>query len=211
MTDKRPTRRRLLGAASVTLFGLVSGCTGIYRSINATTKRSDSSSNTKPNKNKNKNKNGDKNEDKNQKSTPTSEPTDVEPWTPPKPINTPTQDKLDDRINDVDFINTVESSSGSGYSDFDLQVGANTWMKDVDPTPEEDGNPYFVVKINDVLVARSKPVPFREEGSFPIQIKTGALQQFDPGTLQIRILLLDTDKSRDDLYGEWTGEIKYRP
>ncbi|RRJ32341.1 hypothetical protein [Halocatena pleomorpha] len=130
-------------------------------------------------------------------------------WTPPETPHKPTEDKRDGRINDVDIIN--KKASGGGYSNFDLQVGANTWMKDVDPEPEVDGDPYFAVEINGTLVARTDLVPFRKQGSFKVPVDQGALQQFAPGTLKIRILLLDIDKQTDDLYGEWTDTIKYQP
>lgn len=141
--------------------------------------------------------------------TTTSLSTPTEPWTPPTPPRQPTQDKDEDRITDGEFINTVEAPDGSGYTDFDLRVGANTWMKNVDPPKNEDGEAYFIVEINGQIVARTDIVPFRKEGSFTIPIPAAALQQFDSGTLDIRVSLFDEDHSRADRYGTWTTTIEY--
>ncbi|UPM41653.1 hypothetical protein [Halocatena salina] len=226
MTDRILTRRKLLGTTSVALFGGVSGCGSILENINATAPESES--------------NSDPSTDMGPQSTPeppaVSEPTTTEAtvvsqstdgsestskgdaaertpgdsWTPPETPHKPTEDKRDGRINDVDIINK-EEASGGGYSNFDLQVGANTWLKDVDPEPEVDGDPYFAVEINGTLVARTDLVPFRKQGSFKVPIDQGGLQQFGAGTLEIHILMLDIDKQTDDLYGEWTGTIEYQP
>lgn len=216
MKDRILTRRQLLGTASVAFLGGISGCSTILESINATApgSNSDSSADSKPQATP---KPPASEPTETTQSTVTTQPTDDseatpgESWSPPEQPNKPTEDKLDDRINDVDIINKEEATSGSGYSNFDLQVGANTWMTDVDPEPEVDGDPYFAVEINGTLITRTELVPFRKQGSFKIPIKQGGLQQFSAGTLEIRILLLDIDKQRDDLYGEWTGTIEFQP
>lgn len=141
--------------------------------------------------------------------TTTTTQTPTEAWTPPEPPNQPVQNKEEDRISDGEFINTDKAPDGSGYTDFDIRVGANTWMMGVDPPKDEDGEPYFIAEINDQLIARTDIVPFRKEGSFTIPIPASALQQFDSGTLETRVVLLDEDHSRDDLYGTWTATIEY--
>lgn len=221
MTDRILTRRKLLGTGSVAVLGGISGCSGILENINATAPESESSTDEKPQATPEppaaSESTGTTQSTATSQSTASSQSTDApeatpaESWEPPETPNKPTEDKRDDRINDVDIINKEEAANGNGYSNFDFQVGADTWMKEVDPTPEVDGDPYFAVEINGTLITRTDPVPFREQGSFEITLKRGGLQQFDAGTLEIRILLFDTDKQTDDLYGEWTDTIEYQP
>lgn len=227
MTDKILTRRQILGTTSVAFLGGFAGCSEVLKDINATAPESESSGDTKSQPTREppalsgptatSEPTDDSEPTADSGSTDDSEPTDdsgstpAESWTQPETPHQPTEDKLDGRIDGVDIINTQQASGGSGYADFDFRVGANTWLEDVDPEPEPDGNPYFAVEINGTLVARTDVVPFREQGSFEIPVEQGALEQFDPGTLEIRILLLDIDKQTDDLYGEWTGTVEYQP
>lgn len=111
----------------------------------------------------------------------------------------------------MEVINTESATSKNSYTDFDLRVGANTWMKNVDPPKDEDGEPYFIVKINGTLVARTDIVSFRKTGSFTIPIKRAALDQFDAGTLELRVSLFDEDSHYADLYDTWTGTMEYQP
>ncbi len=131
-----------------------------------------------------------------------------EPWEAPEPINNP-DPKFDDRIDDVQFINTVEN--GNGYADFDIRVHGNTVMEDVDPSPDEPGEPTFAVKLDGVLVARTRELDDIPDVSYNIDIPTGALKQFDSGQLEVTVLLFDPDKKSDDLYGRWDGTVTYRP
>lgn len=186
MSKRRLTRRHLLTSTTFTLLGGLAGCieVPVDESVSAPSEPTSKSSGNTP-------------------STPT------ETWTEPATPNQPTEEKEEDRINDVDFVNKKKSSGG--YVDFDLQVGANTWMEDVDPPEDEAGEPYFAVTINDTLVARTDIVPFRKEGSFPIPIKRAALDRFDAGTLEVRVLLFEEDSHSDDLYDTWSGTIEYAP
>lgn len=203
-----PSRRRLLAGVPVALFGLA-GCLGVPLEDNTNDAEfSPDTEQSAPSSGDSSKTDSSSNSDDSESSetdTPTKE------WEQPDTPNSPTQDKDDDRITDMDIINTVDSEEGEGFSDFDLQVGANTWMKDVDPDPENDGNPYFVAELNGVLVARTDIVPFRENGSFKIEILPDALSQFEAGTLDIKILLFDEDSGRDDLYGTYTAEVEYSP
>jgi hypothetical protein len=131
----------------------------------------------------------------------------TEPWTKPATPKNP-EDKLEDRISNVKFVNKEKASNGNGYTDFDIQVSANTMFSNVDPTPSEDGEPYIVVYLNNQIVARDE-VRLRKEGTFTITIKPGALEQFDSGTLNVRVSLYDDDHKHDDRYDTWTGTIEY--
>ncbi|WP_330630219.1 hypothetical protein [Halocatena halophila] len=131
-----------------------------------------------------------------------------ESWEAPEPINNP-DPKYDDRIDDVEFINTVEN--GDGYADFDIRVHGNTVMEDVDPSPDEPGEPTFAVKLDGVLVARTRELDDIPDVTYNIDIPTGALKQFESGQLAVTVLLFDPDKKSDDLYGRWEGTVMYRP
>lgn len=136
--------------------------------------------------------------------------TTTQSWSPPKAPNTPIDDKREPgRIKSVTFTNKVEAKSGNGYSDFDVEVVANTSMSGVDPEPLVDGDPYFLVRINGERVARAGVRFQHDEGTHRIEIDKAALRQFDSGTLNVEVLLLDKDKQTDDMYGKWTGTIQH--
>lgn len=137
---------------------------------------------------------------------PTATAVPTETWTKPATPKAP-ESKNDDRIKSGTFVNK-ESSNGSGYTNFDVQVNANTRMENVDPTPSVDGEPYFVVEINDKIVTRTD-ANFRSDGTFTLTVRPGALEQFDSGTLNVKVTLYDEDHKHDDIYGEWTGTIEY--
>ncbi|EJN59126.1 hypothetical protein [Halogranum rubrum] len=148
--------------------------------------------------------------------TSTPEPTPTAEWSSPTPPNSPTQVDEEQvqmgRISNVEFVNTVEGANGEGYSNFDLSVQANTTMEDVDPEHGTvDGEPYFVVLIDGKLVERTKLVLEQEDGQYNITVRGGALTNFDAGTLEVTVLLMDEDTQNDDVFGRWTGEIEYNP
>lgn len=49
--------------------------------------------------------------------------TPTETWTLPATPLQPTEDKHEERINDVNFINKENAPDGNGYTNFDLQMG----------------------------------------------------------------------------------------
>lgn len=137
--------------------------------------------------------------------TATARPTGT--WTEPATPKNP-EKKGKNLLKKVKLVDKEKVSNGNGYTDFDVQVNANTLMEDIDPTPSEDGEPYIVVEINDKIVARDD-VRLRKDGSFTIDVRPGALEQFDSGTLDVTVTLYDEDHKHHDIYGTWTGTIKY--
>jgi hypothetical protein len=148
-------------------------------------------------------------------STAEPSPTATPEWSEPQPPNEP-EAKYDDtnrtRIFDVRVVNTEQSTNGSGLSDFDLEVDANTSMEDVDPASHGDveGEPYFLVYANDELIYRSDYVAFRN-GTFTLEIHPGALDQFEEGRLKLVVFLMDRDSTYDDEYDYETVRIEYAP
>jgi hypothetical protein len=149
--------------------------------------------------------------------TPTAEPTPTATpgWSEPQPPNEP-EAKYDDtnrtRIFDVRVVNEEESANGSGYSDFDLEVDANTSMENVDPASHGsvEGEPYFLVYASDELIYRSDYVEFRN-GTFTLEVHPGALDQFEEGSLKLVVFLMDRDSTYDDEYDYETVRIEYSP
>ena len=140
--------------------------------------------------------------------TPTPTPTPTATWSEPETPLQPTEDKREPgRIKQVKFVNAVGAQNGSGYTQFDVEVTANTSFPNVDP--QSDGEPYFIVEINDKLVERTEIVPFHESGTFTIRIRQAALDQFESGTLEVRVTLLEQDSHYADMYDTWTGTIEY--
>lgn len=149
--------------------------------------------------------------------TPTASPTPTpdESWTEPQPPNSPREDKVEDgRIKSVEYVNVEEGANGEGVSSFDLRVRANTSMEDVDPAKYGDveGEPYFLVYVNDTLTHRSDYVAFEEDGEWTLDIPREAWTQFDEGPLKVKVQLVDRDSEYDDVYGVWTDyDTVYNP
>lgn len=138
-------------------------------------------------------------------------------WSPPQTPNKPTQDKMeDDRIDGVEFVDQTDAKNGSGVSNFNLAITANTTMEDVDPPDHGDviGEPYFLVKIDGTPVERSailNPRQDKEYETFNVSVQENGLEQFDPGTLDVKVIFFDRDADYDDVYDVWTGTIEYTP
>ena len=148
-------------------------------------------------------------------STSSPTPTPDESWTEPQPPNQPREDKVEEgRLKSVEYVNVEEGANGEGVSSFDLRVRANTSMKDVDPAKHGDvqGEPYFLVYVNDTLTYRSDYVQFEEDGEWTLDIPREAWDQFDAGPLKVKVQLVDRDSEYDDVYGVWTDyDTVYNP
>ena len=153
--------------------------------------------------------------------TPTSAPSDgtptqtyVAPTQPNRPTETATRNASGNRILAAKFVNKVESSSGNGYSHFDIRMLANTSMEQVDP-PNVDGDvegePYALVLVNGKLVERTSYLEMRDRGRYTIDVRMAGFAHNDikPGKLNVRVLLMDQDSTHDDVYGTWSGTIRY--
>lgn len=158
--------------------------------------------------------------------TPTATPTATPPptatptatWNPPPGPNRPTENKTEpDRFMEVQFVDVERAANGSGVTNFDLDVLADTRLPNVDPGPEGTenrtgtGEPYFLVKINGTLIAQTDVVDQQRYGTYPVAIPGGALDRFDAGTLDVQVVMLDRDSHRDDVYRRWNGTIEYAP
>lgn len=144
--------------------------------------------------------------------TATPAPTATPTWTAPAPPNRPTEVKgEDERISEVAFVD--REASGEGYSSFDLRVHADTTMEGVDPPDHGSpgGEPYFLVFVDGELVTRTKIVVQEVNGEFDVGVKEAALEQFEAGTLEVDVVLMDEDSEYDDRYGTWSGTIEYVP
>jgi hypothetical protein len=128
-------------------------------------------------------------------------------WIRPTSPRTPFQNKISHRISSVRFVDK-EKAAGGGYTDFDIEVTADTQMTNVDP--ESDGEPYFMVKINGKWITR-KDVRWNQKrnGTYTLEVLPDALDQFDSGTLKVQVMLLEEDKAYDDKYDIWSGTIRY--
>lgn len=150
-------------------------------------------------------------------STPTATSTETatktEYWSPPMPPNTPTETVAGEsnRIESVKFVNKEAVQSG-GYSNFDLQITADTRMENSDADEkvvgDVTGEPYFLVVLNGKSVERAEYLDHKQ-GTFDVTIRKQSLDQVEPGTLEVKVYLLDRDGQRDDLFGTWSGTIEY--
>ena len=139
-------------------------------------------------------------------------------WTPPEEPNRPLEDKREDRIERVEFVDTVPAADGEGYSNFNLEVVANTSMESVDPPEHGDvvGEPYFFVKINEgpgnrKIVERTEQVRMEENGTFHIDVRPAGIEEFGEGPLTVEVFLMDEDKDWDDIYDAVGTDIHFNP
>ena len=148
--------------------------------------------------------------------TPGSSGTPTQTYVAPKPPATPTKmaNEKGNRIIAAKFVNKVKSSSGNGYSHFDIRMLANTSMERIDP-PNVDGDvegePYAIVLINGKLVERTSYLEMRDRGRYTIDVRMAGFAHNDigPGKLNVRVLLMDQDSAHGDVYGTWSGTIRY--
>ncbi|MFC6731639.1 MULTISPECIES: hypothetical protein [unclassified Haladaptatus] len=164
----------------------------------------------------------------------TQEPTETsaprEAWTRPQPPNTPLQNNMGEengsRIFSVEVVDGNGSSS-EGYSSVELEVTANTSMQRVDPAEHGtvDGEPYFLVYVNGYLekdgdhtrakgtLVDRQNVTFKERGTYSLSIPAEAFEESnaEEGEVEIMVLLLDADKTWDDIYGAKNVTVNYKP
>lgn len=146
--------------------------------------------------------------------TPTPTATPYPEWSPPEPPNRPTENKIEEgRISEVTFVNKEPTADGDGYTNFDLEVVADTRMENIDPPEHGDveGEPYLLVEINGELFARTEILPMKADETVSVPIRKTGLDQFEPGELDITVRLVDRDSQYDDIYGVWNGTITYNP
>ena len=137
-------------------------------------------------------------------------------WYPPEEPNRPLEDEREDRIESVEFVDTEPAADGEGYSNFNLEVVANTSMERVDPPEHGDvvGEPYFFVKINEdeqKIVERTGHVRMEENGTFHIDVRPAGIEEFGEGPLTVEVFLMDEDKDWDDIYDAVGTEIYFNP
>ncbi|WP_120246010.1 hypothetical protein [Halopiger aswanensis] len=137
-------------------------------------------------------------------------------WYPPEEPNRPLEDKREDRIESVEFVDTEPAADGEGYSNFNLEVVVNTSMERVDPAEHGDvvGEPYFFVKINEdeqKIVERTEHVRMAENGTFHIEVRPAGIEAFGEGPLTVEVFLMDEDKDWDDIYDSVGTEIYFNP
>lgn len=137
-------------------------------------------------------------------------------WSPPQQPNRPMENKREDRIQSVTFVNKSPENSTEGYANFDLEVVADTRMEEVDPPEHGDviGEPYFFVKINDEedkIIERTGEVRMEENGTFHIPVRPAGIEEYGEGRITVEVFLMDKDKDWDDIYDAWGGTIHFSP
>nr|WP_049904429.1 hypothetical protein [Natrialba asiatica] len=139
-------------------------------------------------------------------------------WSPPQEPNRPLEDKSEDRIESVEFVDTEPAANGEGYSNFNLEVVANTSMENVDPPEHGDviGEPYFFVKINEgpgerKLIERTGQVQMTDNGTYHIDVRPAGIEEFADRDLSLEVFLMDEDKDWDDIYDAVGTSIQFSP
>jgi len=139
-------------------------------------------------------------------------------WSPPEEPNRPLEHKEQGRIESVRFVDKTPVNGTDGYSNFNLEVVANTSMERVDPPEHGDveGEPYFFVKINEgpgnrKIIERTGEVRMADNGTFHIDVRPAGIEEFGSGPLTVEVFLMDEDKDWDDIYDAVGREIQYEP
>ncbi|WP_425499745.1 hypothetical protein [Natrinema caseinilyticum] len=128
------------------------------------------------------------------------------------------EENLPERIETVRFVDKVPAEDGEGYSNFNLEVVANTSMENIDPPSHGTvrGEPYFFVKINQgqdnrKIIERTAQVPMKEDGTFHIDVRPAGIEEFGQTTLNVEVFLMDKDKDWDDVFDATTQTIEFNP
>lgn len=162
-----------------------------------------------------------------------STPTASEEWSLPEYPNSPLQDKTAEENvdNHVRSMGVVGQGSGDGgYPSVELAITANTSMERIDPSEHGTvrGEPYLVAYIDSELVRagntsrydvtgppvqRSEELGLDENAETTLEIPQAAFEATgtEPGEVTVTVLLLDEDKTWDDIYGHATVTVTYEP
>lgn len=154
-------------------------------------------------------------------------------WSLPEYPNTPLQDKTTEEnvTNHVKSITVVDNGSDdSGSGAVEVAVTANTSMERVDPAEHGTvrGEPYMIAYINGELVRvndtsryevseppvqRTSELGMDENNEVTLEIPHAAFEATGtkPGEATVMVLLLDKDKTWDDIYGKATVSVTYDP
>ncbi len=143
-------------------------------------------------------------------STPTQTQTQTPTSTPsPSPTQTTTEATRTATSGGLSIINTVDGNGNGFVSDFDLEIRADTRLEGTDTLG--DGNPYFIVEINDKEVGQTEELDQTANGVFTIDITPSMLQQYERGQLQVTVQLMDEDPGQDEQIDSWTQTVNYEP
>ena len=133
------------------------------------------------------------------------------PRTPARP--TEAADEKGNRIIAAKFVNREKANSGNGYSHFDIRMLANTTMENIDPPAHGDveGEPYAIVLVNGKYVERTDFLEMKDRGRYTIDVRMAGLEKkgIKPGKLRVKVLLMDQDSASGDVFGTWSGTIRY--
>lgn len=118
-------------------------------------------------------------------------------------------------LHSVSFADLTDEDGDGYYSDFDIEVHADTQCYGCYDEQTIGGNPemepFFRVIVNDVDLVDTDIV-FRD-GDFrgTIRVPQDQLEQFERQTLNVGVVLFDSDPIVDDIVDSWEGTIRYEP
>lgn len=161
---------------------------------------------------------------------PTATPNEA--WSLPEWPNMPFDHKMSDA---GDHIKSIEVSGGNGtadggYSSVEVTVTANTSLERIDPASHGTvaGEPFMLAYIDSELqqkpnssrynvsgppIQRSAELGFDENAEVTLDVPAAAFEATGtaPGETSIMVLLMDRDKTFDDIYGHTQLNVTYNP
>ncbi|WP_321112977.1 lamin tail domain-containing protein [Halorussus salinisoli] len=104
---------------------------------------------------------------------------------------------------------TIQPASDDDASTFDITIRANTRLKSADSGNEDFGEPYFVIEVGGETVLETDDVDARRDGKFEYRLSKHDLDQFESGTHEVTVRLMDRDVIFDDEIASWSGSMQY--
>lgn len=116
---------------------------------------------------------------------------------------------------EVSFADRVDEDGDGYYSDFDIEIRADTqcygcYDEDIfggDPEME----PFFRVIVNDVDLLDTDIVPRDGDLEWTVRVPQSELEQFERQILTVGVVLFDDDPVEDDIVDRWEETIRYEP
>lgn len=101
--------------------------------------------------------------------------------------------KYGERTFEVHLLDAQQTESG--YTDFNVEVQANTSLPQSDVIGEED--PFFAVTLDGEQVARTEKVPISENGEYTIEVPRASIQHHAGSTVSLNVTLWEGDSIVD--------------
>lgn len=122
---------------------------------------------------------------------------------------TPTQTSSDNLL-EVSIVDSSSNREGTVFRAFQIEIRADTMLRDADSGEDDYGDPLFIVEINGEEVAELEDSPRKSNGVYTIDIHQDATEPFSKGDeFEVKVILYDEDAFSDDRIESVTKVVEY--